>query len=543
MIQSKLAELVIEAEDAYKISASKEKRKEEGQFFTPSIVADWMAEWIIKNNPKEILEPSFGFGSLAVPLIRKKIKANIIGIEKDSVIFKKIPSELKKVVDLRNIDFFNLDEKTKYDAIISNPPYVRHHSLNLNEAIYKKYEAIINNKISKMANLYILFCIDIIHRLKENGRAAIIIPTEWMNSNFGVTFKKFLFDTNLLSSIIYISHNSTVFDDALTTASILLIENNRKNKLNLDFFFVSSKDFFIETNPNQIKANNSFIKFNYDWKKLLSTKKWDSLLNTNKNSNANKTFTLLSDHCSSKRGIATGANNYFLISNHVIDTYSISTNSLKKCIGSAMDIKGLIFNEKDLNKLVSDKKKVFLFDAADQLSDGDINYLEYGKKLKIDKRYLTSKRTKWYVQEKRKPSPIWACVFNRQNIRFIYNDTETLNLTTFHCLYPKFNLSKIELKALVAILNHNEMVPFIMEQRRVYGGGLVKLEPKDLLDIRIPNFTSLPKKIINELACELDEADKCFRAMTEYKFNISLAKILSNCEQIKVTTMIQQELL
>jgi adenine-specific DNA-methyltransferase len=210
-----------------------------------------------------------------------------------------------------------------------------------------------------------------------------------------------------------------------------------------------------------------------------------------------------------------------------------------KCNGC----KGLIFNESDLDQLISNNKKVFLFDAAENLSEGDVKYLEYGKKLNVDKRYLTSKRAKWYIQEKRMPSPIWACVFNRQNIKFIYNDTSALNLTTFHCLYPKSTLSKVELKALVAILNHDEMTQFVMEQRRVYGGGLAKFEPKDLLDIRIPNFMTLPKKIINDLANELDEADKCFRDMKEYKFNITLSQILENCENINVRTMIQQELL
>ena len=37
-------------------------RKDFGQFFTPSSVAHLMAEWVMKDYPKTILDPAFGLG-------------------------------------------------------------------------------------------------------------------------------------------------------------------------------------------------------------------------------------------------------------------------------------------------------------------------------------------------------------------------------------------------------------------------------------------------------------------------------------------------
>ena len=47
--------------------------KSNGQFFTPKEISIWMSKWILKSNPKTILDPSFGFGSLIHNFYNKKI--------------------------------------------------------------------------------------------------------------------------------------------------------------------------------------------------------------------------------------------------------------------------------------------------------------------------------------------------------------------------------------------------------------------------------------------------------------------------------------
>ena len=37
-------------------------RKDYGQFFTPTPVARLMAQWVMKDDPKTILDPAFGLG-------------------------------------------------------------------------------------------------------------------------------------------------------------------------------------------------------------------------------------------------------------------------------------------------------------------------------------------------------------------------------------------------------------------------------------------------------------------------------------------------
>lgn len=545
MSKSTLLEEINQSETIFKKTASLERRKEYGQFFTPPIIAAWMAKWVTANHPKKILEPSVGLGSLAGAVLAVMPNADIEGIEKDPEMFGQIPSSLAGKIKLRNINYFDLEKDQRYDGIIANPPYVRHHSLDVKKETYSVLEDITGEKLSKLTNLYVLFCIDIIDRLADGGRAAIIIPTEWMNANFGVGFKRYLNKVCALKSVIYVSHDALIFDDALTTASILLLEKRSiaPKADPVEFVFVLEKEFFDKTTPLNCDGGVGSINYQYNWDELLNTKKWDSLFNKDKLIGNQENLIRLDNLCTSRRGIATGANFFFHLSRSEVKENSLSQLSLKKCIGSAPDVKGLIFNSSDFDALVQRDGKAYLFDPPSSLSESDTKYIEKGISLEVNKGYLTSNRKIWYSQERRRPALIWVGVFNRERVKFIYNESEIYNLTTFHCLYPHKEFSPLQVKALVAILNHQDFAAYVMEQRRVYGGGLVKLEPKDLNDIRIPDLRLIPSDAITALAKELDEADKCMKRGSDYIFKFDISAILDMKSPVALMSMTQQELI
>ena len=68
--------------------------------------------------------------------------------------------------------------------------------------------------------------------MNKNGRAAYIIPSEFLNSDYGKLVKSYLIKSKTLRHIIVINFKGNVFNDALTTASIILCANdNKSNKV------------------------------------------------------------------------------------------------------------------------------------------------------------------------------------------------------------------------------------------------------------------------------------------------------------------------
>jgi hypothetical protein len=118
-------------------------------------------------------------------------------------------------------------------------------------------------------------------------------------------------------------------------------------------------------------------------------------------------------------------------------------------------------------------------------------YLEAGVAAGISKGYLCRNRSPWYAQEDRPPSPFLCTYMGRQGkpgrnpFRFILNRSQATAANVYLLLYPKPALQR-------ALAAHPELVEAVWRalkrispdeligQGRVYGGGLHKVEPKEL---------------------------------------------------------------
>jgi adenine-specific DNA-methyltransferase len=201
-------------------------RRRYAQFFTPVKIARLMAEWALAESTCTLLDPAIVMGVLVRAALARKPDLRVTAFEKDPTILR---AYLSTQPDLNKIevifgDFLTLDVLSRFDAVIMNPPYLRHHDLSYEFDIFGQFSHRYGVDISKLSNSYLLFTLKAATLLKPGGRASIIIPTEWMNANFGAAMKSFLIKRNLLREVIYFSNCSEIFDDALTTACILLIE-------------------------------------------------------------------------------------------------------------------------------------------------------------------------------------------------------------------------------------------------------------------------------------------------------------------------------
>jgi len=192
------------------------------------------------------------------------------------------------------------------------------------------------------------------------------------------------------------------------------------------------------------------------------------------------------------RGIATGANSYFMFSESKRVKYGIKMRFLLPCLAKTSYARKHFFTNDDFEKLREADKPVYLLNATD-LSDENLRkYIELGEKQGIHKRYLTSHRTPWYSLENRPPAPILVTVFNRTGLRFVRNEAGVYNLTAFHCVYLKPNvIPKVDL--LMAYLITDVAREIFEYSRREYGRGLRKFEPNDLNNAFVVDLDKISK--------------------------------------------------
>jgi adenine-specific DNA-methyltransferase len=204
------------------------RRKRLGQYFTPAPVAGLMVRWIAEIQPRTVLDPAVGPGIFPRLLRRECASAAITAIDVDPVALGAARSALAgdERVRLVEADFLTWPDASQFDAVIANPPYLRHHDMAYAFDVFATIGRRNDITLSRLTNLYVLFILEICRRVHAGGRAAVVVPGEWMNANFGAPLKEWLLARGLLHTIIYWSHAATVFSDALTTASVLLIDKS-----------------------------------------------------------------------------------------------------------------------------------------------------------------------------------------------------------------------------------------------------------------------------------------------------------------------------
>lgn len=143
----------------------------------------------------------------------------------------------------------------------------------------------------------------------------------------------------------------------------------------------------------------------------------------------------------------------------------------------------------------------FLFNAQNSNDDKILYYIQKGETEEINNKFLTASRTPWYSLENRPTAPIGLSVFNRTGLRFIRNEANISNLTSFHCIYLKqTNLfSEIDIDLLFAYLLTDTAKQIFEDNSRQYGNGLQKFEPNDLNKGMMLNLGLLDEQAKNNI--------------------------------------------
>ena len=499
------------------------RRKRLGQYFTPPDVAALMVRWITAIEPRTVLDPAVGPGIFPRVLRRECPQAVVTAVDVDPVALCAARLALGSSAKLQLVeaDFLTWDGGIAFDAAVANPPYLRHHDMAYDFDVHEVVGRRNGITLSRLTNLYVLFVLEICRRLREGGRAAIVVPAEWMNANFGDTLKEWLLARGWLHTIVYWSHATLPFADALTTASVLLIEKGSRNAgRGVRAIYVPEgvppgalEPALENTTPAPAPhdaAPAGLVVRTLDGATLRARRKWNDIFGHGIRP-ALPGFVRLGELATTRRGIATGANRFFHLRPSDAADIGLRARSMRACVGRAADVRSCVFSDEDYARLGAVDARCILLDVDGEPSPRERAYLERGKRDGIAQRYLCAARPHWYRMERPRAAPIWAGVFARSGLRFVWNVAGVANLTAFHCIYP-LDDDPVRAAALAACLDSEVVQSQARQHVRVYGAGLSKLEPRDLLEIPVPDLRRVSRATLRSLHDALLTLDRALRA-------------------------------
>ena len=476
---------------------TKESRNVLGQYSTPYRLANDIVCYVrqlVGRSDLSMLEPAIGTGAFYSAFINCFGKDNpAMGYEIDPYYY----TPAKKLwagygIEFRQGDF--LEERhadRKFSLILSNPPYTRHHHIRPDKKKYLQ-EAVLKEtgiKLSGLCGLYCYFILLSSKWLEKDGISCWLVPSEFMDVNYGKAVKEFLLECVDLVSIHRFTPEEVQFDDALVSSSVVVFRNSKP----------STDDIRLSTGGSLLDPAN--VK-NVPRSAFRPEEKWTPLFNDNTERSCYDVT--IGNFFSVKRGIATGNNSFFIVDMETVDKYEIPSDFLFPVLPAP---RNLAVNEvHSRNGMPLLDKQLFLFscdfdeDTLQTEYPGVWRYIKEGRDRGIHKGANCKRRSPWYSCETRKPAPILITYMGRRlsegNLfRFILNESRAIATNSYLLLYPKAQyIDKFrneKLRYLVWNILNNIPKERLCSCGRVYGGGLYKLEPKELMNTPVPEMEEI----------------------------------------------------
>ena len=472
-----------------------ESRRKLGQFSTPYDLAEEIVRYgleVYGGDRKDLcfLDPAIGTGAFFSALINNTEYSKAVGFEIDPH-YGLPAADMWKDTNLKLFieDFLShspTDEK--YDFVICNPPCVRHHDIpaELKVKLCREIKERLGIVPSGLSGLYSHYVMAVDPWLKKDAVSGWLIPSEFMDVGYGKALKQYLLNKVDLIRIHRYDPNDLQFSDALVSSSVVWFKKSTPTEQDVLFTFGGTL-----SSPAYSKRIEKAA--------LFDEAKWTRFpMNSVR---ARKSGPVLSDYFRVTRGVATGDNKFFIIDGVRIKDLGLPMDCFVPILPSPKKIKGDIVNRKD-NGCPDTEDPQFLLNCELGLEEIRARYPCLWDYLKAGEgstasRYLCSKRDIWYRQEKREPAPILYTYMTRTDgekennkARFILNRSSAIATNSFHLLYPteqfyaKFGNDprNIEL-AWKYLLNMSSEK--ICGEGRVYGGGLHKVEPRELSNVDV----------------------------------------------------------
>lgn len=500
------------------------ERNKSGQFATPVPLAiDILRYSKTLLSPSEqirFLDPAFGTGSFFAALLQIFPPSRITNARAYEVdlhygqeavrLWQNTPLTLK-IADFTKTPP-PISNKDKANLLICNPPYVRHHHLTPAEKSWLKMAALKASglKLNGLAGLYCYFLLISHAWLLDHGVAGWLVPSEFMDVGYGKQIKQYLLEQVTLVRVHRFNPNDLQFGDALVSSVILWFRKEKPSAAHkIEFSYGGTL-----AKPESSECVSA--------RTLRHISKWTTLSTQSGNFlkadiNGQKSTPILSDLFTIKRGLATGANKFFILTSEQIQQYELPKEFLTPILPSPRYLsEDEILADSVRNPILD--RELFLLTCS--LPEGKVmtqypslwEYLQLGIKQGIDQRYLCKHRSPWYAQESRPAAPLLCTYMGRKStknvkpFRFILNHSKATAPNVYLMLYPKSILKqtikdKPEFLRSVWQALKNISANALISEGRIYGGGLHKIEPNELANTPantiladLPELSNIPVK-------------------------------------------------
>lgn len=466
-------------------------QKIRGAYFTPAAVCDFVAHWAIRDPTDRILEPSCGDAAFMRAVIRRlqalgptlfPDPTQLQGIEIDPSTADKAAALLRAegaTAQIHAIDFFDYRADDQFDVIVGNPPYIRY-QVFAGQPRAKSLQAALRQgvSLSSLTSSWAPFVVHAASMLRPEGRMGLVLPGELLTVNYAAPIRSYLL--RRFRRLRLVTFEKRLFEDALEDVVLLLAEGAGPT----DHFEVYQAPSAEALSSNDLK-----------WAAIraVGKDKWSNIhvaagiADIHEQAIRESGTVPLSEWGDCYLGAVTGNNDFFSLTAKEVDRLHLSKSVVKISPPGSRHLDGMVFTDAVWRALVAEDRRCYVFYPRTEPDRHAIAYIAKGEAEAVHKAFKCRNRKPWWRVPLVAVPDLLVTYMDHLHPRMVANEAGVYHLNSLYGVRLKRGKKTLGRRVLpLATMNSVTLLGAEL-LGRAYGGGVLKLEPREVSRLPVPS--------------------------------------------------------
>ncbi|MDN5856835.1 MAG: SAM-dependent methyltransferase, partial [Actinomycetia bacterium] len=364
---------------------------------------------------------------------------------------------------------------------IGNPPYIRYQDFAGEARVRSRAAALrAGVRLTNLASSWAAFAVHSALFLRPGGRMGLVLPAELLSVNYAAEVRRFLLES--FATVELVMFSERVFPGVQEDVVLLLADGYRQGPTDhASIYHVRNA------------AGLSTTAAGRTWRPARPQDKWTASLLSTDSLTAYETlltaggFTVLETWGDTTLGMVTGNNKYFTLSPQRADELGLQPRDLLRLSPpGSRHLRELSLTSSALADLGLAGAATWLFRPAGEPSPAGWAYIGAGETANVHTTYKCRVRSPWWRVPNVPPAHLLLTYMNADTPRLTSNSARAGHLNSVHGVYlrPDVRDLGVELLPLASLTSMTLLGAETVG--RAYGGGMLKLEPKEADRLPVP---------------------------------------------------------
>lgn len=474
----------------YSSAVSSANRRRLGTFFTPQAEVEQMLNaWDrLGVRPKSVVDVGAGVGIFTRAATRRWPDAQVHAVDVNPVTLGLLGlrtamdgvlvelSSGRPGVRLRLEDYVGFAESElrklpEPRLVLGNPPYTRIQLLPQEdrEALVRAAGGLCGSR----ASLSALITAVTIRQLGPQDGLCLLLPAQWLESDYAAALRQWLWSTTTRPVHLNLFDHE-LFADAQVDAVSLLVGPATDH-------------------THTLRLSRGHDEVHHEIPRTGSCPaSWRSLFATKPHTPSPTVGPRLADFATVRRGVATGANHFFVLSEATRTEHALPDSVLRPLVRRLRDHRDDEVTAASLAALPERDRRWLLVVSAQDPSEGALQaYLTQGVHQGLKDRVLCGVRRDWFdLSDEATPPDVIVGPSTKSSFRFIVNSAQAQITNNLYGLIWQSWVPPQLRAEILSWLRSGPGQESLAAAARTQGGGLLKIEPRALKYLPLPQHFS-----------------------------------------------------